>query len=253
MPLLSMTYAPGTRSLARLVRGSLCLLFLAVLYAPQLPRSVAQTEPTPTPPAPRSGPTTLYLPLILGSGTNSTPAGATATGCLSPQEAELARLINEYRQANGLAPIPVSRSLTLVAQWHVIDLSEHNPASGTDSRGMTCNLHSWSNQGQGRWNPVCYTNDHAYKEGMWQKPSEVTGGVYTGYGFENAFWSSNAAQAETVFNAWKNQPTHNSLMINLGTWQNSNWQSLGVGIYNNYAVAWFGRDADPQGTAGTCQ
>lgn len=46
----------------------------------------------------------------------------------------------QYRIEKGLAEIPLSKSLTFVAQTHVKDM-ELNPASGY------CNMHSWSDKG----------------------------------------------------------------------------------------------------------
>jgi len=86
--------------------------------------------------------------------------------CLTEDEATLARLMNEYRVEQGLEPIPVTISLSAVAQWHVWDLDVNNPVGGE------CNLHSWSDGLL--WTPVCYTADHANASGMWDKPSEIT-------------------------------------------------------------------------------
>jgi len=61
--------------------------------------------------------------------------------CLTEDEATLAQLMNEYRVEQGLEPIPVTVSLTAVAQWHVWDLDVNNPTGGE------CNLHSWSYSG----------------------------------------------------------------------------------------------------------
>ena len=51
----------------------------------------------------------------------------------------VADVINRYRQEQGLPAIPISVSLTLVAEAHVKDLQAANPVTGS------CNLHSWSN------------------------------------------------------------------------------------------------------------
>lgn len=173
---------------------------------------------------------------------NQRSAGA----CVTPAEAELARLINQYRAANGLPPIALSRSLTNVAQAHVIDLQDNRPNSGTDGRGLACNLHSWSNKGA--WSPVCYTDDHAYASGMWSKPREITG-LYTDNGFEIALGGSDGYQAtpEAALQAWQSSSGHNAVMLQQGTWSRMNWQAMGVGLYGSYAVVWFGVAADPQG------
>ncbi|MCK9996167.1 MAG: hypothetical protein KAH56_07795, partial [Candidatus Krumholzibacteria bacterium] len=105
--------------------------------------------------------------------------------CLSENEATLAQLLNEYRQAQGLEAIPVTVSLTAVAQWHVWDLDVNEPQGGE------CNLHSWSDGSL--WTPLCYTADHANASGMWDKPREISANAYSGNGFEIAYWSSGTA------------------------------------------------------------
>jgi uncharacterized protein YkwD len=169
--------------------------------------------------------------------------------CLSAEEAELARLVNAYRNENGLSDVPVSKSLSHVAQAHVIDLHEHEPDSGTDSRGMECNLHSWSDQGD--WSAVCYTDDHEYAEGMWDKPREITDNAYTGNGYENAHGTSGQATASGALSGWQNSPPHNAVILEQDGW--SDWQAMGVGVYEHHAVLWFGHETDPQGTIDACQ
>lgn len=83
--------------------------------------------------------------------------------CLTTEEALLTDMINDYRNANGLPDIPLSKSMVTVAQWHVLDLQLNNPDSGTDpDSGLACNLHSWSDWQPSFWTEVCYTQDHRY-------------------------------------------------------------------------------------------
>ncbi len=42
------------------------------------------------------------------------------------------------------------------------------------------------------------------------------------------------------------QPRHNAVIINDGMWSRS-WKAIGIGIYGNYAVVWFGNEEDPVG------
>lgn len=163
--------------------------------------------------------------------------------CLSEAEATLAELINEYREENSLDPIPVTTSLTEVAQWHVWDLSVNSPHGGE------CNLHSWSD-GE-LWTPVCYTPDHANASGMWLKPGEITGDVYTGYGYEIAF--SGSSDPAIALNAWKQSAGHNDVILNAGIWNGFDpWPAMGIGMQGGFAVVWFGDLADPQGTIAPC-
>jgi uncharacterized protein YkwD len=179
----------------------------------------------------------IYLPLVIRS---SQPGD-----CVTAEEQTLADLINNYRIDNGLPAVPVSKSMTQVAQWHVIDLHLNNPDTGSD-HGLPCNMHSWSDQGF--WNPVCYTADHAFAADMWNKPREITGNLYSGDGYENAYGSSGQATAAGAVNAWQNSTGHNNLILEKDIWTGANWQAMGVGIYEHHAVLWFGQEADPQGT-----
>jgi len=210
--------------------------------------SAVQAQP-PIPPLFTGGPNSV---LIDAQTLGPIQALAVPSECLSEEEAELVRLINEYRNANGLADVPASRSLTLVAQWHVIDLHENNPDTGQD-HGLACNMHSWSDQHPALWNPVCYTSDQQYASGMWNKPKEITNNIYTGNGYENAYGSGGQATAADAFNAWKNSSGHNDVILEQGIWSGSNWPAMGVGIYEHHAVLWFGDQSDPQGTVTQCQ
>lgn len=169
-------------------------------------------------------------------------AAVESPGGLQPEEVELARLVNEYRRANGLPPVPVSRSLTLVAGLHAHDLSANRPDAGVDARGRPCNLHSWS--AAGPWTPVCYTDDHRYKASMWSKPREITRGAYPGYGYEISAgrWGF-AMTAAGALNQWQGSPAHNEVILQKGMWKEP-WRAMGVGMEGGYAVIWFGREPD---------
>jgi uncharacterized protein YkwD len=226
------------------VRGA-CLLFLWLVLL-----LTAAFIGSATPLAARPAP--LYLPLVsrvepqmpLPPGVAHPYPGS----CLAPAEVELGGLVNDYRTAHGLPPVTLSISLSQVAQWHVIDLKTHQPDTGTDARGLACNLHSWSDQGY--WTPACYTFDHAYPEGMWFKPREITRNRYMGYGFENAAWGYGSPAA--ALEGWKNSPGHAQVILEQGPWDGHNWQSLGIGVYESYYVIWLGREVDPQGAIAAC-
>ena len=188
----------------------------------------------------------------LGSYSQSLAAHPVPGSCLTTDEQTLAQLLNSQRSAKGLANIPLSKSLSLVAQTHVIDLVEHAPNTGTDSRGQECNLHSWS--ANGPWNSVCYTEDHAYAEGMWNKPRELTNNGYSGDGYEIAYGGTGSfvATPQLAINAWNTSPPHRAVMFNEDIWTGAVWKALGVGIYQGYAVMWFGEEADPLGSIDGC-
>lgn len=157
---------------------------------------------------------------------------------VSSEEMKLYNMLMDYRRSIGLPTIPLSKSLTLVAQWHTYDLVVNKPDAYAN-----CNPHSWSNKG--KWSSCCYTSDHAQANCMWEKPSEITN--YRGNGFEIAHGGSNGfiATAETAFNGWRNSSGHNAVIINSGNW-NTQWQAIGISIRGGYAVVWFGNEPDPQ-------
>ena len=124
------------------------------------------------------------------------------------------------------------------------DLYDNRPNTGD------CNLHSWSDKGT--WTRVCYTPDHKNAEGMWLKPQEITNKIYKDYGYEIAYWHSAQATAEGAFAGWKSSSGHNAVMIEDSIWKGMNWQAMGIGIYRNYAVVWFGQTEDPQGSVTAC-
>lgn len=156
---------------------------------------------------------------------------------LSSEEQKLYDLIMQYRAEKNLPAIPLSPALTYVAQTHVRDLQSYPPQDD-------CNLHSWSDQGA--WSAVCYTKDPTddAKRAVWNKPRELT--TYPGAGYEIAHWISSGATARSAIEGWKKSPKHNATMINLNMWSNVTWRAIGVGIYKDYAVVWFGEEEDAQ-------
>jgi uncharacterized protein YkwD len=152
---------------------------------------------------------------------------------LSASEQELYDIIMKYRKSRKLPTIPLSESLTYVAQVHARDLVENSPVHGE------CNLHSWSDKGP--WRECCYTDDHANVEFVWSKPSELT--TYTGYGYEIAAWSSNGISPEQALEMWKSSSGHHACMMNIGMWKQP-WNAIGIGIYKGYALVWFGHEEE---------
>lgn len=177
-------------------------------------------------------------------------AQKTITACLSKEEKNLYDLIMAYRKQNKLPVIPISKSLTFVAQTHCKDLSENKPDNVT-----SCNPHSWSNKGE--WTACCYTSDHKQAQCMWDKPRELTN--YKGSGYEIAFGSSDSrydnytASSEAALEAWKKSSGHNNVILNKDIWKTQAWGAIGVAIYKGYSVVWFGEEADEDGVAEVCE
>lgn len=158
---------------------------------------------------------------------------------LTDEEKKLYNMIDKYRLDNGLTSIPLSKSLTYVAQTHVKDLVINKPDIGN------CNAHSWSSKG--KWTPCCYTPDHAQAVGMWEKPSELTN--YTGFGYEIACGCNDCCSdfimtADYALRSWKSSKPHNAVIINESIWKTAEWKAIGIGIYKGFAVVWFGEQAD---------
>lgn len=156
--------------------------------------------------------------------------------CVSQEEQKLYDLIMSYRKSKNLKPIPLSSKLSLVAQVHARDLVENFKF---DPKGK-CNPHSWSKKG--KWSACCYTNDHKAAQCMWDKPKEIAD--YEKPGYEIAYYSSKGATAEEGLAGWKVSPAHNPLIINSEMWSKVEWKAIGVGIYGEYGIVWFGEAED---------
>ncbi|MCK4493129.1 MAG: DUF4214 domain-containing protein [Methylococcales bacterium] len=148
---------------------------------------------------------------------------------IEAEELTLHKLVNEYRVEKGLPAIALSPALSIVANRHVQDLDKN----------LKKLEHGWSDC---RYD----SQDSATFDCMWKAPQRL-GTSYKGNGYENAAFSSdmNAVNALTI---WKNSRAHNDVILNQSVWKQLKWKSLGVGIYNGYAVLWFGDhiDSPPQ-------
>jgi hypothetical protein len=165
---------------------------------------------------------------------------------LSDEEKQLADLINQYRQESGLPAVPVTNSLTKVARAHVMDLNTYHPDTKNYGSG-DCNTHSWSNHGD--WTAVCYAGS-AQMYQMHNKPREITES-YTGDGYEDAFWAFPEATPQGAIEQWKSSTDHSDTILQRGIFASSVWNAMGVAIDGNYALVWFGQEADPAGLVPT--
>jgi uncharacterized protein YkwD len=167
---------------------------------------------------------------------------------LSLSEQDIYEKINIYRVEQGLKPIPLSKSLTYVAQTHAWDLAENGPFKPNH-----CNLHSWSSRGT--WSSCCYTDNQARAACMWAKPGELTN--YNHSAYEIAFWTdeplSPLSFAVEAVKGWRRSKGHNEVIINAGDWKDLDWNAMGVGYSNGYAVVWFGAIPDEDGEIKQCE
>jgi hypothetical protein len=158
---------------------------------------------------------------------------------LSTAELELYNLIMEYRKTYNLPAIPLSKSLTYVAQQHAIDFETNNPET------KFCNLHSWSNQG--KWKGCCYKDDHSNTTCMVNKPKELTNYKFDGYEISCSVSKPYTMSPEKSLKLWKGSRYHNDVIINKGEWRSVSWSAIGIGMHNGYACVWFGETLDKDG------
>jgi len=173
----------------------------------------------------------LMLAAIASAPMHATPAS-------SPHDA-IADAVNHYRASKGLAPLPRSASLTRVAQAHLDDLEANYRGGGR------CNMHSWSDRGN--WSSCCYTPDHAEAACMWDKPKEISGGLYRAPGYEIVAYYSARMTPATALELWEQSHAHRAMVLNHGMWANNTWRAMGAAIGRHYAVVWFGESPDPAG------
>ncbi len=171
------------------------------------------------------------------------PKGNTYEVSVSSEEMALYDLIMEYRKSKKLPKIPLSKSLTYVAQTHCRDLIENLPDSP-----YRCNGHSWSNKG--KWSKCCYTDNHKQASCMWDKPKELTN--YTGYGYEIVyqvfgFGDNVKVVADNALTGWKKSKHHNEMIMNKAGWKSMKWSAIGIGIYKGSCCVWFGVEKDVDG------
>jgi len=191
---------------------------------------------------------TVFGVLFLLAGMGYAQVGdASASVCLTEDEAALYRLAMAERASKGLPSIPLSADLTRVAQRHVADLVDQGPDR---IRGRRCNLHSWSDAGP--WEACCYTSDHRKASCMWSKPQELTDYPVAGYEIAcaNLAWRKPISPAEAI-ESWRGSTGHYAVLMNSKGWRNP-WQAVGVGMQSGYAVLWFGRAEDPKPTPRQC-
>ena len=234
-----------------MVESGSCLALSFTLMTPRLHRAVhACVDASP----PRARLRTLVAVLVFGwMGVSDGALPENPTGCPSEAEAELAELINNYRESKGLAAIPLSKSLMRVAQWHVLDSIHAIEESGYFNQYADCNLHSWYGMPGAPYTPLCYRADHSQAEGMWRKPREITEGLYTAPGYEIAAYGY--ASVSGAMNGWKNSTAHKDVMLNKRIWADQTWRAMGVGVDLNHNVfyVWFATQVDPAGEPGTCE
>lgn len=145
---------------------------------------------------------------------------------ISQQEKELHQIVNEYRAKNNLPKIPLSDSLSIVANRHLLDLAKN-------LKSLT---HGWSNcpfdlKNQNTWNCV------------FESPKRLNVG-YSGNGYENLYRNLEGnATPVLALEAWKKSEMHNSLLLNLNNWKDTQFDAFGMAVSGEYIALWFGSKA----------
>ncbi|MFZ1701757.1 MAG: hypothetical protein WBO10_02400 [Pyrinomonadaceae bacterium] len=145
---------------------------------------------------------------------------------LSPDETALFQLVSRYRAANSLPALKLSKSLSLVANRHLLDLQ----------RNLKRFTHSWSD-----------CDYDIAREKTWpcinNAPKRLNSG-YDGQGYETLYrTATDKASGPAALDAWKKSSLHNSIILNLGMFKDIPWNEVGMAIDGPYVAFWFGSPA----------
>ncbi|HOI31780.1 MAG: SPOR domain-containing protein [Bacteroidales bacterium] len=163
--------------------------------------------------------------------------------CLSQAELKLAEHINAFRKENRKPVLPLSAALSFVAQTHVKDLQENHPDTSI------CLTASWSDKGN--WTACCYNKYLVNQECMWGKPKELTSYPFRGY--ELSYFQEEVISVDSIFSLWlKNEETRD-MLLTTGLQSTKRWETMGIGMSDNYVSVWFGQRADAAGKPKNCE
>lgn len=152
---------------------------------------------------------------------------------ITAQEKELYRIVNEYRAQNGLAQIPLSESLSVVANRHLLDLT-------INIKSLT---HGWSNC------PYDINNQSTWKC-VSESPKRLKVS-YVGNGYENLFRQrGGVATPALALEAWKKSEMHNALILNLNIFKGKKFDAFGIACHGEYIALWFGSTESLSGNSG---
>lgn len=163
--------------------------------------------------------------------------------CLNQSELRLAELINDFRKANKKPVLPLSTALSFVAQIHINDLQENRPDTSI------CLTASWSENGT--WTACCYNKYIVNQECMWAKPKELTSYPFRGY--ELSYFQEELINVDSVFKVWMKSEDTKDMLLTAGNHYSKKWETMGVGVGDNYVSVWFGQRADANGKPKNCE
>ncbi|HPE43182.1 MAG TPA: SPOR domain-containing protein [Bacteroidales bacterium] len=162
--------------------------------------------------------------------------------CLSQAEFRLAELINNFRKENRKPVLPLSSALSFVAQTHLKDLQENHPDTSI------CLTASWSDKGS--WTACCYNKYIVNQECMWSKPKELTSYPFRGY--ELSYFQEEIITVDSVFKLWLKSEETIDMLLTTGSQSAKRWETMGLGVSENYISVWFGQRADAAGKPKDC-
>ncbi len=162
--------------------------------------------------------------------------------CITKEELKLADAINKIRKENDKKTLPLSASLSYVANLHANDLNVNHPDTSI------CNLSSWSDKG--KWTSCCFNAYVVDRECMWKKPKQLTNYRYRGY--ELAGYMQEGLRVDSLIDFWKSSPEAMDMILTNGLWKKKSWACFGVGIRGNYVTVWFGQRPDRAGKPKIC-
>ena len=155
---------------------------------------------------------------------------------LSAEETALFDLVNKYRRAQNKPELKLSTSLSLLANRRMLDLK-------VNVNKLT---HSWSDC------PYLISDKKTWGCVI-DAPARFKTG-YPGQGYETLYRTTTGkASPELAITAWKKSQLHNSIILNLETFRDLEYNEFGVAIDGEYAALWFGCPAPkkiPEGELG---
>jgi hypothetical protein len=151
----------------------------------------------------------------------------TARSCegdaVSADETVLFEMVNRYRRAQNKTELKLSPSLSMLANRRMLDLKFNVKKLS----------HSWSDC------PYLISDKKTWGCVI-DAPKRLKTG-YTGQGYETLYRTTTGkANPELAITAWKKSTLHNSIILNLDTFRDLEWDEFGVAIDGEYAALWFG-------------
>lgn len=144
---------------------------------------------------------------VASAGAPRTPGKADGVGRVHALEPQVFAAINDLRRAQGLAPLRLSRALSLAADEHSLSMAEHGyfEHSSLDGSPFTRRVVAAYAPGARRWSVG-----------------------------ENLVWASPGLSAREVLNLWLASPPHRATLLSPA------WRDVGLGAVRAVAGGVYG-------------